>query len=364
MSKFRKIKVKDLYKETDDCSVITLDMPADLAEEYKFRQGQHLIFRVMDNGEDIRRTYSLCSSPTENEWKVAVKKIPEGRFSSMVETSLQPGDLLEVMAPSGNFGVDINPDKAKNYLFFAAGSGITPILSMIKTHLALEPKSTCKLFYVNRTAKSIIFKEELEQLRNKYFGRLEIYYFLTKERRDIDLFNGRFDDEKMEVLISTLKEMVSFIKVWGALIIAGISLLVAIISLFKSSKAQRLQNKVNELELKIKQDELDKITKEKEDAELACVEARFITVGKGKHRLKVWNSGNATAYHVSARFDGDVGIMIMGQEKQPFEELEARKSYELILITHNGSASKFRIITEWTDSGGKQHTKTQMGDFS
>ena len=113
----------------------------------------------------------------------------------------------------------------------------------------------------------------------------------------------------MEVLISTLKEMVSFIKDWGALIIAGISLLVAIISLSKSSKAQRLQNKVNELELKIKQDELDKITKEKEDAELACVEARFITVGKGKHRLKVWNSGNATAYHVSARFDGDVGIM-------------------------------------------------------
>ena len=168
----------------------------------------------------------------------------------------------------------------------------------------------------------------------------------------------------MEVLISTLKEMVSFIKDWGALIIAGISLLVAIISLFKSSKAQRLQNKVNELELKIKQDELDKIAKEKEDAELACVEARFITVGKGKHRLKVWNSGNATAYNVSARFDGDVGIMIMDQEKQPFEELEARKSYELVLITHNGSASKFKIVTKWTDSSGNQHTKTQMGDFS
>ena len=159
----------------------------------------------------------------------------------------------------------------------------------------------------------------------------------------------------MEVLIGILKEVVPFIKDWGALIIAGISLLVAIISLFKSSKAQRLQNKVNEL---------DKIAKEKEDSVLACVEARFITVGKGKHRLKVWNSGNATAYNVSARFDGDVGIMIMDREKQPFEELEARKSYELILITHNGSASKFRIITEWTDSSGKQHTKTQMGDFS
>ena len=154
------------------------------------------------------------------------------------------------------------------------------------------------------------------------------------------------------------------IKDWGALIIAGISLLVAIISLLKSSKAQRLQNKVNELELKIKRNELDKIAKEKEDSVLACVEVRFITVGKGKHRLKVWNSGNATAYIGSARFDGDVGIMIMDREKQPFEELEAGKSYELILITHNGFASKFRIITEWTDSSGKQHTKTQMGDFS
>lgn len=112
----------------------------------------------------------------------------------------------------------------------------------------------------------------------------------------------------MEVLIGILKEVVPFIKDWGALIIAGISLLVAIISLFKSSKAQRLQNKVNELELKIKQNELDKIAKEKEDSVLACVEARFITVGEGKHRLKVWNSGNATAYYVSARFDGDVGI--------------------------------------------------------
>ena len=168
----------------------------------------------------------------------------------------------------------------------------------------------------------------------------------------------------MEVLIEILQEAVLFIKNWGTLIIAGISLLVAVISLFKSSKAQRLQNKVNELELKIKQNELNRIAKENEAADLACVEARFITVGKGKHRLKVWNSGNATAYNVTARFDGDVGIMIMDQEKQPFDELEARKSYELILITHNGSASKFRIITEWTDSSGEQHTKTQMGDFS
>lgn len=167
----------------------------------------------------------------------------------------------------------------------------------------------------------------------------------------------------MEILIEIMSKIVPIVKEWGALIIAGISLLVSIISLSKSSKAQRLQNKVNELELKIKQNEIEKIAKEKEEAGLACVEARFITVGKGKHRLKVCNSGNTTAYNVTARFDGDVGILIMDQEKQPFEELEPRKSYELVLITHNGSASKFRIITEWTDAEGKPYIKAQMGDF-
>ncbi|MBE6900372.1 MAG: hypothetical protein E7479_06910 [Ruminococcaceae bacterium] len=168
----------------------------------------------------------------------------------------------------------------------------------------------------------------------------------------------------MENLIKETPDILMFIKEWGALIVAVMSLWIAIVSLFKSSKAQDLQNKVNELELKIKENELERITKEKEEAALACVEARFITVGKGKHRLKVWNSGNATAYNVSARFDGDVGIIIMDREKQPFEELEARKSYEMVLVTHMGSASKFKIITEWTDVDGNHHTKTQMGDFS
>ena len=200
MAKFHKIKVKDVYKETDDCSVITFDVPEILAEEFHFRQGQHLTLKADIDGEDTRRSYSLCSSPIDKQWQVAVKTIPEGKFSSFVNSKLKAGDTLEVMVPSGTFGVETNPDEAKNYLFFAAGSGITPVLSMIKTHLALEPKATCKLFYVNRTAKSIIFKETLEQLRNEYFGRLEIYYFLTKERRDIELFNGRFDDEKMEIL--------------------------------------------------------------------------------------------------------------------------------------------------------------------
>ncbi len=203
MAEFHSLKVADIYKETEDTSVITFFIPEELRETFKFRQGQHLTLKADINGEDIRRSYSLCSCPTENKWQVAVKQIPEGKFSSYVNQHLKTGDEIEVMAPSGTFGVEVKPKASKNYLLFAAGSGITPVLSMIKAHLKAESNSTCKLFYVNKTAKSIIFKEELEQLRNAYFGRLEIYYFLTKERRDIDLFNGRFDDEKMQILTKT-----------------------------------------------------------------------------------------------------------------------------------------------------------------
>ena len=203
MAEFYNLRVADIYKETEDTSVVTFSIPSELHEAFKFRQGQHLTLKADIDGEDVRRSYSLCSSPIDKQWKVAVKLIPGGKFSTYINDSVKIGDTLEVMAPTGNFGVPVKPQASKNYLFFAAGSGITPVLSMIKTHLSKEPNATCKLFYVNKTAKSIIFKEELEQMRNAYFGRLEIYYFLTKERRDIELFNGRFDDEKMEVLTKT-----------------------------------------------------------------------------------------------------------------------------------------------------------------
>ena len=121
-------------------------------------------------------------------------------FSTFINETLKKGDTLEIMAPSGKFNVNVEVEKAKNYIVFAAGSGITPILSIIKTHLALEPKSTFKLFYLNRSVKSIIFKEEIEQLKNKYFDRFEIFYFLTKEQRSIELLNGRFTKEKIQVL--------------------------------------------------------------------------------------------------------------------------------------------------------------------
>ena len=198
MSKFYHLKVKDLYKETKDCSVITLDVPEELYNEFHFRQGQHLTFRKIMDGEDVRRTYSLCTSPFEKKWSVAVKQIPEGKFSGYVNQQLKVGDTLEVMPPGGNFGVEIQPGVSKTYAAFAAGSGITPVISMIKTHLQSEPKSEFVLFYLNKTAKSIIFKEEIEALKNRFLGRFQVFYFLDVEKRDIDLLTGRFSPEKLQ----------------------------------------------------------------------------------------------------------------------------------------------------------------------
>ena len=203
MAEFYSIKIADIYKETKDTSVVTFDIPENLKDKFKFIQGQHLTLKKDINGEDVRRSYSLCSSPLDNQWKVAIKQIPGGVFSTYANTELKTGDSIEIMAPSGHFYVEVEPDISKNYIAFAAGSGITPTLSIIKTHLHSEPNSTFKLFYLNRTVKSIIFKEEIEQLKNEFFGRFQVFYFLTKEQRDIPFLNGRFDAEKLNVLTKT-----------------------------------------------------------------------------------------------------------------------------------------------------------------
>jgi ring-1,2-phenylacetyl-CoA epoxidase subunit PaaE len=207
MAKFHNIRVADIYKETKDCAVISFEIPQDLKSEFQFKQGQHLTLRTMIDGNEVRRSYSLCSSPIENKWKVAVKRINEGLFSTFVNEKLKKGDVLDVMAPNGTFYTEVDPLVAKNYIAFAAGSGITPILSIIKTHLALEPNATFKLFYLNRTVKSIVFKEEIEQLKNVYFNRFEIFHFLTKEHRSSELFNGRFTKEKIQILTDKIVDV-------------------------------------------------------------------------------------------------------------------------------------------------------------
>lgn len=203
MADFHKVKVENVYKETKDTVVVEFDIPEDLRDDFGFTQGQHLTLRKIINDEDVRRSYSLCSSPLDKQWKVAIKQIPGGVFSTYANTELKAGDIMELMEPTGNFYVDVNPKASNNYIAFAAGSGITPMLSIIKTHLISEPHSTFKLFYLNRTVKSIIFKEEIERLKNEYFERFQVFHFLTKEQRDIPFLNGRFDKEKLAVLTKT-----------------------------------------------------------------------------------------------------------------------------------------------------------------
>ena len=167
---------------------------------------------------------------------------------------------------------------------------------------------------------------------------------------------------EVEVIQETPGLLITFLENWGELTVAIVALLVSLIAMIKASKAEKLQNKINELELLIKQNEYEKIQKEQEKANYSCVEARVISLGSKKHHMRIWNSGNTTVYNVSAHFDGDVDIMILDGEKQPFEELEPNKNYDLSLFLYGGSQRKFKIITEWEDKDGNKHSKTQMGD--
>ena len=209
MSKFHSISIANIEKTTADCSVISFDIPNDLKEVFAYKQGQYLTFKANINGEEVRRSYSLCSSPLDNKWSVAVKKIEDGRFSTFANDVLKVGDTLETMPPNGRFFVECEPKATKNYIAFAAGSGITPILSIIKTHLAKEPNSTFKLFYINQAVSTIILKEEVESLKNTYLNRFELFHFLTKQQRDIELFNGRIDEEKLAFIFSKMVDISS-----------------------------------------------------------------------------------------------------------------------------------------------------------
>lgn len=201
---YHKLKVKEIHKTTVDCAVISFEVPEELEQYYKYNQGQYLTLRAKINQEEVVRSYSLCSSPLDKEWKVGIKQIEDGKFSTFANEVLKVGDMIDVASPNGNFYIETNPELERNYIAFAAGSGITPMLSIIKTHLEAEEKASFKLFYINKTVASIILKEELEALKNIYMDRFEIYYFLTKEHRSVPLLNGRLDKEKMESIFSNI----------------------------------------------------------------------------------------------------------------------------------------------------------------
>jgi ring-1,2-phenylacetyl-CoA epoxidase subunit PaaE len=197
---FHSLKIKEVRKETPDCVSVLFEIPDHLQEEFRFSQGQSLTMRMQINGEEIRRTYSICSSPLDLEWRVAIKKVDGGLFSSFANDQLRRGDILDVMPPVGKFYTELNPTQKKNYVAFAAGSGITPVLSIIKTTLRTEPGSRFTLVYGNRKRSSIIFFEELEGLKNKYINRFNLIHILSREKTDAPLNFGRITVEKLKEL--------------------------------------------------------------------------------------------------------------------------------------------------------------------
>lgn len=175
---------------------MSFDVPADLQEAYTWQAGQYLTLNAEINGEQVRRSYSICTAPFENDLRVAVKLVPAGKFSTLANETLKTGDQLEVMTPTGNFTSPAIEDKSRRYVAFAAGSGITPILSLIKSILHDEPHSVVTLFYGNRTVESIIFREALDALKNTYIGRLSVHHLLSRESLGHELFNGRIDEAR------------------------------------------------------------------------------------------------------------------------------------------------------------------------
>ncbi len=197
---FHRLSVKEVKKETPECVSVLFDVPETLQNDFQFSQGQSLTLRTTINGEEIRRNYSICSSPLENKLKVAIKKVEGGLFSSFANEQLKKGDVLDVMPPVGKFNTPLHPENKKNYLAFAAGSGITPVISLIKTTLATEKRSRFTLVFGNRNRGSIIFFEELEALKNQYMERFSLVHILSRERMDTDLNFGRISQEKLEEL--------------------------------------------------------------------------------------------------------------------------------------------------------------------
>jgi len=201
---FHPLKVKRVFRETADCISVLFDVPEELKPTFVFKQGQNLTLRKSFNGQEVRRTYSICTSPLDGELRVAIKRIPEGVFSGYVNEELRAGDTLEVMPPQGRFFTEAHPAQTKMYVAFAAGSGITPILSIIKTILRTEPQSRFCLVYGNRTRGSIIFKNELEALKNRFMDRLSIYHILSREKADAEILSGRIDAEKCRFFLEKI----------------------------------------------------------------------------------------------------------------------------------------------------------------
>jgi ring-1,2-phenylacetyl-CoA epoxidase subunit PaaE len=200
--RFLPLTVTEVRKDTRDAVVVTLRPRPEDAERFRFTQGQYLTFRRAFDGEELRRSYSICAGLDEGLLKVGIKRVEGGAFSTWANEDLAPGAVLEAMPPMGNFHAPLDPAARRHYLGFAGGSGITPVLSILKTVLAREPGSRFTLVYANRTASAIMFREEIEDLKNTHLGRLSVIHVLEQEGQEIDLFTGRIDEAKLDGLFA------------------------------------------------------------------------------------------------------------------------------------------------------------------
>lgn len=204
MSRFHELEIAELARETADAVSLRFAVPAELTDAYRYAQGQHLVIEARIDGAAVRRTYSICAGEDERELRIAIRRIAQGRFSAFANEALKPGDKLAVMPPSGSFHAELTPEQARLHLAIAAGSGITPILGIVKTVLAREPKSRVVLIYGNRSVDTILFREALEDLKNRYMTRLALHHVLSREAQDAEILQGHIDAAKLRAMAGTL----------------------------------------------------------------------------------------------------------------------------------------------------------------
>ncbi|MBV9078184.1 MAG: phenylacetate-CoA oxygenase/reductase subunit PaaK [Methylobacteriaceae bacterium] len=201
--RFHSLSVRDVRRETPDAISVAFEVPDDLAPAYAFAPGQYLTLRTTLEGEEVRRSYSICAGPHDGELRIAVKRVEGGAFSGWANEALQPGHALDVMTPTGRFGA-VEAGAGALHVGFAAGSGITPILSIVKGVLARPDGARFVLFYGNRSTTDMLFRTELEELKDRHLGRLSVFHVLSREEQDVPVLNGRLDREKARLLLSRL----------------------------------------------------------------------------------------------------------------------------------------------------------------
>lgn len=201
---FHPLRVRSVEPDTQDAVVVSFDVPENLRDVFAFTQGQHLTLRTEIDGKDLRRSYSICAGMDDGALRIGVRKVSGGAFSNWIHAHLHAGDVVQVMAPQGRFFVPLDPAAHRHYVGIAAGSGITPILSILKTVLAREPHSTFTLIYGNRYLRSTMFKEEIEDLKNRYMSRLVLHYVFSGEHTDTPLTQGRLNEEKIGAFLKHL----------------------------------------------------------------------------------------------------------------------------------------------------------------